>query len=51
MRRLLGRFVDAGASKFVVVPLARDLVPWLRELWLEAVGPAEEEAAAARGGR
>jgi hypothetical protein len=50
MRRLLERFVGAGASKFVVVPLARELVPWLRELWLEAVGPVEE-AAAARGGR
>jgi probable F420-dependent oxidoreductase len=49
LRRLLERFVDAGASKFVVVPLARDLVPWLRELWLEAVGPVE--AAAATGGR
>jgi probable F420-dependent oxidoreductase len=46
MRALLERFVAAGASKFVVVPMARDLVPWLRELWLEAVGPVE---AAGRG--
>jgi probable F420-dependent oxidoreductase len=46
LRRLLGRFVDAGASKFVVIPMARDHVGWLRELWLEAVGPVEEAASA-----
>lgn len=42
LRLLLERFVAAGASKFVVVPMARDLVPWLREIQLEAVGPVEE---------
>jgi probable F420-dependent oxidoreductase len=42
LRRLLERFVAEGASKFVVVPMARELVPWLRELQLEAVGPVEE---------
>jgi hypothetical protein len=26
--------------------MARDHVAWLRELWLEAVGPVEEAAAA-----
>ena len=41
MRRLLERFVAEGASKFVVVPMARDLASWLRELQLEAVGPVE----------
>ncbi|HET6692300.1 MAG TPA: LLM class flavin-dependent oxidoreductase [Miltoncostaeaceae bacterium] len=41
LRRLLERFVAEGASKFVVVPMAADLVPWLRELQLEAVGPVE----------
>lgn len=46
LRRLLERFVAAGASKFVVVPMARDLVPWLRELWLEAVGQVEAGAGA-----
>jgi probable F420-dependent oxidoreductase len=46
LRRLLERFVAAGASKFVVVPMARDLVPWLREMWLEAVGQVEAGARA-----
>ena len=47
LRRLLERFVAGGASKFVVVPIARgDLVPWLRELWLEAVGQVEAGAGA-----
>ena len=46
MRRLLERFVAEGASKFVVVPMAHDLVPFLRELQLEAVGPVEGRAAA-----
>ena len=41
LRRLLERFVAAGASKFVVIPVARDLVPWLRELRSEAVVPVE----------
>ncbi len=42
LRRLLERFVAEGASKFVVVPMAGDLVPWLREIQIEAVGPVEE---------
>lgn len=46
LRRLLERFVAEGAGKFVVVPMAGDLVPWLRELRLEAVGPVEETARA-----
>jgi probable F420-dependent oxidoreductase len=41
LRRLLERFVAAGASKFVVVPIARDVLPWLREIRLEAVEPVE----------
>jgi probable F420-dependent oxidoreductase len=41
LRGLLERFVAVGASKFVVIPLARDLVPWLRELWTEAIAPVE----------
>ncbi len=45
LRRLLERFVAEGASKFVVVPMAHDLVPWLRELQLEAVGPVEGRTA------
>ena len=44
LRRLLERFVAEGASKFVVVPMARDLVAWLSEIQLEAVGPVEEAA-------
>jgi probable F420-dependent oxidoreductase len=41
LRSLLERFVAAGASKFVVIPIARDLVGWLRELRAEAVVPVE----------
>jgi probable F420-dependent oxidoreductase len=42
LRRLLERFVAEGASKFVIVPIADDLLGWLREMRLEAVGPVEE---------
>jgi probable F420-dependent oxidoreductase len=41
LRTLLERFIAAGASKFVVIPVARDLVSWLRELRAEAVLPVE----------
>ena len=42
LRELLERFVEAGASKFVVVPIAADLSAWLEELRVEAVAPVEE---------
>jgi alkanesulfonate monooxygenase SsuD/methylene tetrahydromethanopterin reductase-like flavin-dependent oxidoreductase (luciferase family) len=41
VRELLERFVAGGASKFVVIPIARDLIPWLHELRTEAVAPVE----------
>ena len=48
LRALLARFVAAGASKFVVIPIARDLDGWLRELWTEAVEPTEARATGSR---
>ncbi|OJU79757.1 MAG: hypothetical protein BGO11_02830 [Solirubrobacterales bacterium 70-9] len=51
LRDLLARFVAAGGSKFVVIPIARDLDGWLRELWREAVVPIERQAAAKGGGK
>jgi probable F420-dependent oxidoreductase len=44
LRKLLERFVEAGASKFVVVPIAADVLTWLEELRVEAVAPFEEAA-------
>ncbi|HEY3187550.1 MAG TPA: LLM class flavin-dependent oxidoreductase [Solirubrobacteraceae bacterium] len=44
LRRLLERFKAEGASKFVVTPIARDMLPWLRELHAEAVAPVEAAA-------
>jgi probable F420-dependent oxidoreductase len=44
LRPLLQRFRDEGATKFVVVPIARDLVPFLRELKHEVVDPFEKKA-------
>lgn len=41
LRSLLDRFYAEGASKFVVVPIARDTVGWMHELYAEAVGPVE----------
>lgn len=41
LRTLLERFNQAGASKFVLIPIARDLPAWLRELHAEVVGPFE----------
>lgn len=42
--QLLERFRVAGASKFVVIPMAHDLVPWLHEMYVEAVAPIESSA-------
>lgn len=42
LRELLGRFRAAGATKFVAVALAQDPVPWLREMYAEAIAPFEE---------
>lgn len=41
LRPLLQRFRDEGATKFVVVPIARKLVPFLAELKREVVDPFE----------
>lgn len=41
LRTLLDRFLAAGACKFVVVPVARDLPAWLQELYREVVAPIE----------
>src|SRR3954452_58034 len=40
-RGLLERFVAAGASKFVVIPVARDPAAFLETLRAEVVGPLE----------
>jgi len=45
LRELLARFVAAGALKFVVIPLARDLHGWLEEMYTEAIAPVERSAA------
>jgi probable F420-dependent oxidoreductase len=44
LRELLGRYVEAGASKFVVVPIADDLPTWLAEIYTAAVAPVEAAA-------
>lgn len=44
LREMLERFVEAGASKFVVIPIAEDVPAWLEELRVEAVAPVEEIA-------
>jgi probable F420-dependent oxidoreductase len=41
LRELIERFVEAGASKFVVIPIAENVPPWLEELRIEAVAPIE----------
>jgi len=41
LRVLLTRFRAAGATKFVVVPIADQLLPWLREMYEHAVAPVE----------
>ena len=44
LRRLLERFRAAGATKFVAIPIADETVPWLREMYVEAIGPFEATA-------
>jgi probable F420-dependent oxidoreductase len=41
LRRLIERFVEAGAQKFVVVPIADDVLAWLEELWDGAIAPVQ----------
>lgn len=40
-KELIERFVAAGATKFVLVPLADDPPAWLRELFPRAIEPLE----------
>jgi probable F420-dependent oxidoreductase len=40
-RALLERFLAAGATKFVLIPLARDPARWLQELYEPVVAPLE----------
>ena len=42
LRELIERFVEAGAYKFVVIPIAENVPAWLEELRVEAVAPVEE---------
>ena len=44
-RELLERFIEQGATKFVLVPLAADPAGWLRELFPAVVAPLEERGA------
>lgn len=44
LRSLFERFRAAGATKFVAIPIAADLVPWLREMYIEAIEPFEAVA-------
>jgi probable F420-dependent oxidoreductase len=44
LRSLFERFRAAGATKFVAIPIATDLVPWLREMYVEAIEPFEATA-------
>jgi probable F420-dependent oxidoreductase len=44
LRALLDRFRAGGASKFVVVMVARDILAWLREVHVEVVAPFEAAA-------
>lgn len=41
LRCLCERFIEEGASKFVIVPIARDVPGFIRELRREAIGPLE----------
>ena len=41
LRALLERFVAAGASKFVVYPIADDLPAFLEQLYTRAIAPVE----------
>jgi probable F420-dependent oxidoreductase len=44
-RALLERFLAAGATKFVLIPLARDPSAWLRELFAPVIAPLEAAGA------
>ena len=44
-RALLERFVEQGASKFVLIPVARDPRAWLRELFGAVIEPLESAGA------
>ena len=44
LQELLERFLDAGASKFVVIPIADDVPAWLEEIRSEVVEPVEQAA-------
>lgn len=44
LHELIGRFLEAGASKFVVVPIADDVPAWLEELRVEVIAPVEQIA-------
>jgi probable F420-dependent oxidoreductase len=46
-KELLQRFIAAGATKFVLVPLAREPESWLRELRMSVIEPLEQAGAAA----
>ena len=49
---LLERFLARGATKFVLIPLAREPAAWLRELYPRVVAPLEAAGAfAVSGGR
>jgi probable F420-dependent oxidoreductase len=44
LQELLERFLEAGASKFVVIPIADDVPAWLEEIRSEVVEPVEQAA-------
>lgn len=44
LHELLERFREAGASKFVLVPIADDMLSWLEEVRLEVIEPVEQTA-------
>jgi probable F420-dependent oxidoreductase len=45
-RALLQRFIDHGATKFVLIPLAGDPIAWLRDLHPQVIAPLEQRGAA-----
>ena len=44
-RQLMERFIAQGATKFVLIPFAKDTIAWLRELFSVAISPLEEHGA------
>lgn len=44
LHALIGRFLEAGASKFVLVPIADDVLSWLEEVRFEVIEPVEQTA-------